>query len=125
MARINPLFDIEDMALEAGATVEYADGRKFNTAGVQAPRQKKVAPPPPPPTPAPPPAPDANAALVKQLMALLNRPVQVSLPELPAPNVVVNPPAVAAPRAPTKWVFEFERNSNGTIKSITATASKE
>lgn len=128
MAKINlsSLYNLEDLALETGATVEYTDGRKFNTAGVQARRKPAApvaAPAAPPPAPVAPPAPPANEALVKQLLELLNRPVQVSIPDLPTPQVTVNaPPAV---RAPTKWVFDFDRNPNGTIRSITATAHKE
>lgn len=124
-ARLTSLLDIEDLALESGSTIEYADGRKFNTGGAQAvrrPRSVEAAPPAPAPVS---PAPAPNDALVKQLLGLLNRPVQVSIPELPAPNVVVNTPTAPVAQPPAKWVFEFERNSNGTIRSITATAQKE
>jgi hypothetical protein len=121
-SRLASLYNLEDLALETGATIEYADGRKFNTVGMQGKRQLKqpaktpeVAPAPAP-TPAPPVA--DNSAIVSQLLELLNRPVQVSLPEMPTPNVVVNQPA-AAPV--TAWTFEFERNPNGTIKRIRAT----
>lgn len=122
--RIAPLYDLEDLALETGATIEYATGRRFNTAGVQTKRQPKAAMAEvKPETPLAPVS--ANDDLVKQLLTLLNRPVQVSIPELPAPNVVVNSPAAAAAATPSKWVFEFDRNPNGTIKSITATAAKD
>lgn len=122
--KLDDFDDVEDLALELGAVVEYADGRKFNTAGTQAKRQSK--PPRPTPAPAPPPvvvpSQDNSAALmqqiVQQLSTALSRPVSVMLPEMPVPQVTV----AAAPAAkPTSWSFEFERNPNGTIKRINAT----
>jgi hypothetical protein len=119
--QLNDLYNLEDLALEMGATVEYANGRTFNTAGVQAVRAVK--PKVPAPTPAPivqpePPKPDVSADLLRQMISILNRPVDVRLPEMPVPQVTI----AAAPAAkPTSWSFEFERNSNGTIKRINAT----
>lgn len=123
-ARLTSLLDIEDLALESGSTIEYADGRKFNTGGAQAVRRPRSVEAAPAPAPAPP-APAPNDALVKQLLGLLNRPVQVNIPELPTPNIVVNAPTAPAVQPPAKWVFEFERNPNGTIRTVTATAQKE
>lgn len=124
--RLGDLYDLKDLALETGATVEYANGRTFNTTGRQAVRAAKPKATPAP-TPAPvaqpePPKPDVSAELMRQMIAILNRPVDVRLPEMPAPQVTV----AAAPAAkPVSWAFEFERNPNGTIKRITATPNKE
>lgn len=123
--RLGDLYDLEDLALETGATVEYANGRMFNTAGRQAVRAVKPKAPAPAPTPAVQPEsakPDVSAELLRQMMAILNRPVEVRLPEMPAPQVTV---AAATVVSPTSWSFEFERNANGTIKRINATPSKE
>jgi hypothetical protein len=84
---------------------------------------RAVKPKVPAPTPAPivqpePPKPDVSADLLRQMISILNRPVDVRLPEMPVPQVTI----AAAPAAkPTSWSFEFERNSNGTIKRINAT----
>lgn len=120
-------YNIEDLALETGAQVTYADGRKFNSAGLQAQRKRPEPTPPPAPvaapTPEPPKSDDRMADMMKQILSLLNRPVEVKLPEMPTPNVVVKAPDVM-PMPPTEWVFEFERNPNGTIKRINASSSK-
>jgi len=121
--RLGDLYDLEDLALETGATVEYANGRMFNTAGRQAVRAvKPKAPAPAPVAQSEPTKPDVSAELLRQMMAILNRPVEVRLPEMPAPQVTI---AAAPAAAPTSWSFEFERNANGTIKRINATPSKE
>lgn len=125
--KLDDFYNVEDLALELGATVEYPDGRKFNTAGTQAKRQAKAPSPAPALAPAPAPAPDPNTALmqqmVQQLAVALSRPVSVTLPDIPAPQIVVQPSEVTA--QPTSWVFEFERNPNGTIKRINAKPNKE
>ena len=124
-SRVRPLFDVENLALETGATLEYADGRKFNTAGAALKRMRKAPMPAPAPAPAAPPAPAGlSVEMLQQILQALNRPVQVTLPDIPAPSVTVSAPAAVAPSPPTKWTFEFERNPNGTIKRIHAT-SKE
>lgn len=127
--RLDDFYDVKDLALEMGATVKYADGRKFNTAGVQATRQPKpraaepkVAAPAPVPSPAPPPPAADNSALLQQLIAALNRPINVAVPEMAPPQVTVQ---AASPANPTAWTFDFERNQNGTIKRILAKPSKE
>lgn len=122
--RLGDLYDLEDLALETGATVEYANGRTFNTAGRQTMRAAKPKAPAPVAAPVVQPEPaksDVSAELMRQMIAVLNRPVDVRLPEMPAPQVTVS----AAPAAqPVSWTFEFERNTNGTIKRINATPSK-
>ena len=116
--QLNNLYDIEDLALETGATVEYANARSFNTTGRQAARAVKPKMAPAPVVQPEPPKPDVSADLLRQMIAVLNRPVDVRLPEMPAPQVTV---AAAPVVKPTSWSFEFERNSNGTIKRINAT----
>jgi hypothetical protein len=95
--RLNDLYDIEDLALETGATVEYASGRKFNTSGREAARKPKPVAVPTPVESAPV-KPDVSAELLRQMIAVLNRPVDVRLPEMPAPQVTVTP---AAPEYPS------------------------
>lgn len=55
-------------------------------------------------------------ALEQQKAPTINVP-PAQPPEIPPAQVVVQPPA-AQPRC--SWKFEFERNPDGTIKSITA-----
>ena len=132
MAGVNTgsILDLKELALETGATITSPDGKRFNTGGVTAKRSPlpkpataaPVAAPVPAPTP-PVPVPDMSDIL-KQLIAMMNRPVEVKLPPMPAPQVVVKEAQVQPVVAPRSWTFEFERNSNGTIKSITAKAGK-
>ena len=118
---LNNLYDLEDLALDTGATIEYADGRKFNTGGVQSLRTPRATPPAPAPTPVPAPVeavrPLFDAVILQQLIAALNRPVTVTLENTPAPS--------AAVQATHNWTFEFERNPNGTIKRIYATTNEK
>lgn len=121
-------YDLKELALETGAQVTYPDGKVFNTAGLKGgrkPAEAKVSPAPTPEPKAvePPKQDDRMVELMRQMLALLNRPVEVKLPEMPTPNVVVNAPEAKSVQ-PTNWVFEFERNPNGTIKRINATSAK-
>lgn len=123
---LDGLYSIEDLALEVGATVDYANGRKFNTSQV---KDKRVAkprsvPPPPVPSVAPEvPKNDETVEMLKQVISLLNRPVEVRMPDIPAPQVSVTAATPAA--QPVRWAFEFERNPNGTIRRINATPQQE
>jgi hypothetical protein len=128
--RLDDSDDVEDLALELGATVEYANGRKFNTAGMKALRKAKLnvvedeedeeeeAEEKRSPS-----AVDTSLLqqVIQQLSTALNRPVAVTLPEMPVPQVTVQ---AGNPVTPVSWVFEFERNPNGTIKRINATPAK-
>ena len=99
--------DLEDFALEFGGTVDDETGRVYNSAGNRAVRHaSKVAPDPDEPM----------RQLIAQVAELAKRPVQVSVA---APAVTVQSPKAIAHK-PTAWTFEFERNNDGTIKSITA-----
>lgn len=114
------IYNLEDLALETGSTIEYSNGKKFNSAGVEG--QRRVTPKEPVVKQVPAPEPVAkpqNNEIVNQLLALLNRPIEVKVPPVQPPQVTVNPPSVTV--APVTWVFDFERNANGTIKRITAT----
>jgi hypothetical protein len=120
--RLSELYDLEDLALETGASVEFADGRKFNTSKVQAKRVKEE------PVEKPVARADNTAEILKQIVLLLSRPVEVVVPPMPAPQVTVSLPPKEEDEdedesedKPVQWVFEFERNYNGTIKRITAT----
>lgn len=126
--KLGDAYDLEDLALETGSTVEYPDGRKFNSGGEVAKRRppkvapvvdedeaedKKEAPEPPSPE---------LLALLKQLVAVVSRPVEVRLPPMPAAQVVVK--EAPEPSSAKAWTFEFERNSNGTIKRINARSTE-
>ena len=125
MSKLTAIADLEDLALELGASVRGPDGKVFNSAGrAGATRLPKVE--------AAPAAPvvresDMSAKLMQMMAELMARqqaaPV-VNVPEVkvPAPTVVVQP---AEKAAPCSWKFSFERNRDGSIKSITASPVKE
>jgi hypothetical protein len=121
------LYNLEDLALELGATVEYDDGRKFNTAQMRGKRPVKprteMAPPPMASVAPVAPKNDETVEMLKQVISLLNRPVEVRMPDMPAPQVTVTASAPVA--QPVRWAFEFDRNPNGTIKRINATPQQE
>jgi len=126
--KLDGVYNVEDLALETGATVESPDGRKFNSAGLTTKRKPVVAPPVPEPEvedkdEGPEPPHPEVLALLKQLVEVVKRPVEVTIPPIPAPQVTVKAPEqkVSAPKA---WTFDFERNSNGTIKRINATVKE-
>lgn len=114
--------ELQELALELGATVDFGDGRVFNAASRQGARRRKAAEPAAPP-PAPPPAPAADMApvlkvlegqqeLVRSLAALAERPA----PPAPPPAVVVKETTVV-----TGWTFQIERaGPMGLAKRITA-----
>lgn len=121
--RLGDLYDLEDLALETGASIEYSDGRKFNTSKLQGKRVKQESEEPVA-------KPDNTAEILKQIVLLLSRPVEVVVPPIPAPQVTVNMPPKEEEDdedeeedKPVEWVFEFERNYNGTIKRIVATST--
>jgi hypothetical protein len=121
--KLDGIYDVDDLALETGATVESPDGRKFNSAGVVAKRKPVVAPAPEPEVEdedegPEPPHPEV-LALLKQLVEVVKRPVEVTIPPIPAPQVTVKA-AEQKVSPPKAWTFDFERNPNGTIKRINA-----
>lgn len=125
--RLDELYDLEDLALETGAAIEFADGRKFNTSKVELKRKKSE---PVQPSAARTSSTAETAEILKQIVTLLSRPVEVVIPPMPAPQVTVNlPPKEDDDESedkednPVRWVFEFERNPNGTIKRIEAIPS--
>ena len=122
---LDGLYSIEDLALEVGATVDYPDGRKFNTERVKEKRQVRPRPVAVAPAPVVPQAqkPDETAEILKQIISLLNRPVEVRMPDIPAPQVSVT--AATPATQPVRWAFEFDRNPNGTIKRINAIPQQE
>ena len=125
---LDGLYSMEDLALEVGATVNYPDGRTFNASGMRGKRERKPTPAPAPVAPsvepvAPAPKNDETVEMLKQVISLLNRPVEVRMPDIPAPQVTVTAPTSTA--QPTRWAFEFDRNPNGTIKRINAIPQQE
>lgn len=124
--KLSTLSNLEDLALELGASVRYEDGRVFNSSARSGVRRLPAQPPAPTPAPAPVPVAvtpkeDSHAALLQKVVELLARPQPtITLPEFkfPAPVAAPVPPAVAA--KPVVWRFDFERNYDGTLKSITA-----
>lgn len=128
MAGINTgsILDLKELALETGSTITAPDGKRFNTGGVMAKRHPLPKHPADASTPAPAPMPVPASApagpdmtdILKQLIVAMNRPVEVRLPPMPAPQVVVK--EAPAPAPAKAWTFEFERNPNGTIKQIKA-----
>lgn len=128
--KLDGIYDPEELALETGATIESPNGSRFNSAGVQLKRKPTVAKPAPAPEPEPevedetpePPHPEV-LALLKQLVEVVKRPVEVTIPPIPAPQVTVKAPDQKA-SSPKAWTFDFERNSNGTIKRINATVKE-
>jgi hypothetical protein len=122
--RLGDVYDLEDLALEIGASIEFTDGRKFNTMKAQSMRTVKEDSPQPQMIRS-----DNTAEILKQIVLLLSRPVEVVIPPMPAPQVTVNLPEEKKDDEeedkPVRWVFEFERNPNGTIKRIEATSSTD
>lgn len=118
MKSVKSLGDLTRMALEQGASVELPGGRTINSeqAKERVP-PKQVAPKAPaPPAPAPAPAPVAQPAQDSSL-AKSNEQLASALSH--ALTMLQQP--VATP-SPTKWEFKVERDGNGLMTKITATA---
>jgi hypothetical protein len=107
--------DIEDLALDLGATLEYATGGKFNSdgrIGNRLPKQTQQ------------PVSALTDKLLRSVLAKMAEPAQptqvtiTQAPPLAQPPTPQDAPAVQ-PRC--AWVFSFERNADGTIKTLTAT----
>lgn len=113
---------IKALALRMGASVRLSNGETFNASGsrgtVTQPAEVVESPAAP--------ATDELVARIAELLAKQQAP-KIVLPDIPAPNVVVEAPHVTVQPAPvpvvtpTSWKFTFERNESGTIRSITAT----
>jgi hypothetical protein len=95
--------ELEGLALEFGATLEYDDGNVFNVSGRRGTRLPKPEEP----------EQDKVGELLQKVSELASRPIEVKV-EAPAP-------AAATPAKVSAWTFEFERNDDGTIKRIHAT----
>lgn len=122
--KLDGIYNPEELALELGATIESPNGTKFNTAGAKLKRKPMAAPSAPEPEDEDedegpePPHPEV-LALLKQLVEVVKRPVEVTIPPIPAPQVTVKA-AEQKVSSPKAWTFDFERNPNGTIKRINA-----
>lgn len=123
--RLPSIYKTEDLALEVGAKVAFADGRKFNTEGVKVTKtstpvdlKRGTGEPVAKPAPEPVAQVDLSMELMQQMIALMNRPAAAPVVSVPAP--VVNIPE-AKPTKAVSWTFDFIRNADGTLKSIKAT----
>jgi hypothetical protein len=114
------MFTPEELALELGGKIKYADGTVFNSAGRSGVHRlpKPVAVPQPAPVVAPQ---QDNSELLAKVVALLAR----EQPAAVAPAVNVPAPVVTVQPAPRvlDWTFTFEHNRDGSIKSIRAKAT--
>ena len=113
---------IKALALRMGASVRLSsNGEVFNASGSRGTVTK-----PAEVVESKPPAVEELLAKVVEMLAK-QQPSNVIVPELPAPNVLVEAPQITVQPAPvpvvvpTSWKFTFERNESGTIRSITAT----
>ena len=100
--------ELERLAFELGVSATRPDGKVIN-----AERVRKL-----PPLPEP----DPLHVLAREIKALAERPVnvEVTLPDMPAPKVVMT--KVPADAIPKRWTFEIERDGDGLIQRITAMA---
>ena len=99
--------ELQNLAERIGVSAKRSDGRVVN------PDRIRVQPDLP--------QPDPMQALVREIKALAQRPVavEVSIPDMPAPKVVMATPKSGHPK---RWTFEFERDAEGLIQRITASS---
>ena len=117
--------DLEDLALELGASVKRPDGSMFNAGGragaTRLPRQSAA----PVVAPVPPPSLPSNDGLLMQKLVEVLAQMKQPAPSVAAPTVNIPAPVVTVqqPQRVLDWTFTFERNPDGTIKSIRAKAT--
>lgn len=110
---------LKALALRMGGSVRLSNGEVFNASG-----ERGVVPPEVHQE-----KPDPTHELLRSIAEMLQKQQapKVVVPDLPAPNIVVEAPQVTVQPAPVQqprpvsWKFTFERNESGTIRSITAT----
>lgn len=109
--------DLEDYALESGASVHAPNGSVFNAAnrkGVYRLPKRVESPVPQAPVES---GSDKLVSILTEMVAKMQ----------PAPAPIVHVAAPDVIHAPSQrvldWTFTFERNSDGTIKSIRAKAT--
>lgn len=111
MKSVKSIQDLKKMALRQGATVEIGSER-FNTAGVRAqvvakaPAPKPVEAPPPPPV-----APTIDMAPMALAQEKLGAMLAHAIASLPHPAAPVR-----------EWLFTVERDKDGLLTNIRATA---
>jgi hypothetical protein len=111
---------IKALALRLGASARLTNGETFNAAGIR----RATSPSAPKPQPEVKPQDDPLMAKVVAMLEKMQTPAPAPVQQVvPAPDVIVQPAQVVMP-APVSWKFTFERNDNGTIRSITATPNK-
>lgn len=107
MMRVKSISELKRVAIQQGATVEVS-GERFNTAGVRASLNR------PQPEPAtPPPAPVIDAAPFAQAHEKLGAMFAAAIASLPQPAAPVR-----------EWLFTVERDKDGLLTSIRATAQE-
>lgn len=123
MKKLASSVDMEDLALELGASLTRADGLVFNASGrsgaTRLPERPKVAPEPAPVVREAPRLSEADTTLLLNAITSKLQLPEIKLPEIVVPpaHVVVNP---QAPHTPCSWEFEFVRNNDGSLKTIKA-----
>lgn len=114
MKTVKSIVDLKRMALERGATVSVG-GDRFNTAGVKAALVERK--PMPDPEPAAPAAPVAQATIDMAPVALAQEKMGAMLAHaiasLPQPQSAVR-----------EWLFTVERDENGLLTTIRASAQE-
>jgi uncharacterized protein YukJ len=107
---------LEDYALESGAAVHRANGEVFNAAGRTGVYRlpKRAAPTPP--------EDNGHEKLTAALADMMSK-LHVQQPSAPVVNVPPAQVVVQPQQRVLDWTFTFERNADGTIKSIRAKAN--
>lgn len=117
MKTVKSIADLKQLALAKGATVEVGSTR-YNTTNERVRAFPKKVEPEPAPAPPPPPAAPAPAPEVRVDLAPMAD-AQMKIGEMLARALASQP----APPAPVReWLFTVERDGDGLLTSIRATA---
>lgn len=109
MMRVKSISELKRVAIQQGATVEVS-GERFNTAGVRASLNR---PQPEPAAPTPAPQPVLDTAPFAQAHEKLGAMFAAAIASLPQPAAPVR-----------EWLFTVERDKDGLLTSIRATAQE-
>lgn len=112
MKTVKSIVDLKRMALERGATVSVG-GDRFNTSGVKAALVERKAEPAPAPAPAPTPQATIDMAPVALAQEKMGAMLAHAIASLPQPQSAVR-----------EWLFTVERDENGLLTTIRATAQE-
>lgn len=113
MKTVKSVSDLKKMALRQGATVDFGS-QKFNSAGVRAQvvQRETPRPEPEPPPPAPPPT-QVDMAPVAMAQEKIGAMLAAAIASLPQPHAPVR-----------EWLFTVERDKDGLLTTIRATAQE-